>query len=358
MDNIISYLEKYGKYTLEEKPFNEVDNVCISYMIYADIEKYFSVRKEYSLKELAALLFFDHDENELKKSNSLVAQSPFVLKAMAKSNRFKNAILTNYVVIEDDSKDENFCVGELKLSDGTSYIAFRGTKNTLISWKESFTLIYKKTASHTDAYKYIKKHIKKDRMYRLGGHSKGGTLAIYAALLNNDLHSNILKVYSNDGPGLNPKILPTNYHKLFKTLDGKYTKIIPEFDIFGTIFSSSRKKRVVKSSGIALMQHDPILWKVNGNKFVSGKQLKRVDVLRKAFEDLVNTISDKEFEQFIDSYASLLKKNGVDNIMGGLNGMLPLISVSLGSIKTMSDNSKKVITSLGKLLLKESTRIN
>lgn len=308
MNNIIDYIKNYGKYGFDEKPFNEVDNACICQMFYSNFDDYFKLKKSYTLKELAALLFFDHSEKELKKSKSLIADAPFVLKEMAKSYRFKDTVLTNFMLVDDETKDELFCAGELILDKQTSYIVYRGTKDTVTSWKESFSLIYKKTASHIDAYKYLKRVIKKNRNYYIGGHSKGGTIAIYAALLNPQCHSNIIKIYSNDGPGLNPKILPPNYHDNFKTLQGKYIKIIPEFDIFGTIFSSSRKKRIIKANAIALKQHDIMLWIVDGDRFVDGKALKRVDVLRQAFEDYANTVSDEKFELFLDNYASLLKK--------------------------------------------------
>lgn len=357
MYNIISYLKDYGKNSFNQSPFNEVDNACICQMFYADIDEYFKSKKSYTLKELAALLFFDHSDTELKKSKSLISGAPFVLKEMAKSDRFKDLVLTNFKVIEDKTKDELFCAGELRLDENTSYIVYRGTKDTVNSWKESFSLIYKKTASHVDADKYLRRTIKNDRKYYVGGHSKGGTMAIYAALVNPECHSNIIKVYSNDGPGLNPKILPENYHDNFKTLQGKYVKIIPEFDIFGTIFSSSRKKRIIKSNAIALRQHDIMLWIVDGNKFVDGKPLKRVEILRKAFEDYANTVSDEEFALFLNNYESLLNKHGIDEIKGGLNGMLPFVITSLSSVPTMSSNSKKVTMNLVKLIIKENSLI-
>ena len=103
MNNIISYLKEYGIYSLEEEPFNEVDNACICQMFYSDFNEYFKVRKSYTLKELAALIFFDHDENELKKSKSLIGQAPFVLKEMAKSNRFKDTALRKLLTRRVDS---------------------------------------------------------------------------------------------------------------------------------------------------------------------------------------------------------------------------------------------------------------
>lgn len=102
--------------------------------------------------------------------------------------------------------------------------------------------------------------------------------------------------------------MPDNYHDNFKTLQGKFVKIIPEFDIFGTIFSNSRSKRVIKADTIALRQHDIMQWMVDNNKFVDGKPLKRAEILRKAFENYTNSISDEEFNLFLENYASLLKK--------------------------------------------------
>ena len=344
--NIVDYLHEYGNISLKESSFNEVDNLVICQMGYSRIDKYFNDKDSYTIAELNKLYFNDHSENQVQYDASFIGHAPFVLKAMAESERFKNARVINFKSIIDEEKPEQYCSFEVELDDGTSYIAFRGTDDTLIGWKESFELMYKEIAGETQALNYLKNIYNPNKKYRIGGHSKGGALASFSAIMFPEMHDNIINVYSNDGVGLNPKILPKNYHDNFKTLKGKFIKIIPESDFFGALFSNPRKKRVIKANGVALMQHDPMNWQVQDNHFIPGTLNKETVLIRDIFENFINNVSDNEFKQFIDGLNETLAKEGLYKINGITKGMIPAIIAGLKSIKTMSPSSKKVINEL------------
>lgn len=344
--NIVEYIENRGDLSLNTDPFNEVDNLVISYAIYSKIDSYFEKKKTYTVKQLSKAFFKDHTIKEIEEDHSFIGQAPFILKAMAESNRFQNAIIKNFVSTIDEENAEQFCSYEMVLDDGTSYIAFRGTDDSLIGWKESLSLSFKEVSGERKAVEYLKKYIKKDHKYRIGGHSKGGTLAIYGALLVPELHSNIINVYSNDGPGLNPAILPKNYHDNFETLKGKYIKIIPEYDFFGVIFSSTRKKIVIKSDAFALMQHDGMTWQIKGNKFVRGTLNKESQYNRKAFNDFLRSIDKEQRKQFIDEFYNACTEKGIDSVDGILRGIVPIMFAALTNFSKMSDESKEAASKL------------
>ncbi|ERL21183.1 PF11187 domain protein [Streptococcus pyogenes GA06023] len=119
---------------------------------------------------------------------------------------------------------------------GTLVISFRGTDDSLIGWKEDFNMAFQyPVPAQRSASAYL------DMVARLWegpiilvGHSKGGNLAIYAAM-NADpkVRKRIQHVYSLDGPGFPPEIVTS---PAYRTIQPKVTKIVPSSSIVGMIF--------------------------------------------------------------------------------------------------------------------------
>ena len=63
---ILDYVKKYN-YTFEEKEFNEVDNLVLATIIYADMNKLIGHNEKITLGELSDRFF-----NELSPSNKLL----------------------------------------------------------------------------------------------------------------------------------------------------------------------------------------------------------------------------------------------------------------------------------------------
>ena len=154
----------------------------------------------------------------LAQDKSLLADSYLVLKHMQNTVRFKNAKLGKFYSNTDAEKEMQFAAVHILLDDGTTYIAFRGTDDSLVGWKEDFNMAYKAPVpSQIAAREYLNATIKFGfRKYRLGGHSKGGNLAVYAAVeCNERIQSRIINVYSNDGPGFRKGMIESaNYQKM------------------------------------------------------------------------------------------------------------------------------------------------
>ena len=56
--NIIDYIRWRGDLSFENDPFNEVDNLCFSYLSYVNIETYFNdINYSFTIKKLSDLYF-------------------------------------------------------------------------------------------------------------------------------------------------------------------------------------------------------------------------------------------------------------------------------------------------------------
>lgn len=350
--NILDYMTWRGDLSFKASPFNEIDNLIICQMAYTIFDSYFEKKDSYKITELSELFFKDHSDEEIKKSKSFVGQAPFILRAMANSVRFKNSVIHDFVSTVDEKTTEQFCCFQIDLSDGSTYVAFRGTDDTIVGWHEDFCLSYKTIPAQIAAANYLNTHLKPRKKYRIGGHSKGGNLAVYAAIKAIKKNKCILKVYSNDGPGLNKKCLSEEDVKNYELIKDKIVKIMPEFDVFGILFAKNRNTKIIKSNGFMMLQHDAYTWQVEGTHFVEGELSEESKMIRIAFKDFINKASKEECEQFSTELFKALSETGLETVSDFMNGGIPTLIKVISNLGEMNPTTKKFGASLISALAK------
>ncbi len=338
--NIIDYLKWRGDLSFKVSPFNEVDNLVISQMAYTGFDEYFKEKDKFKVKELSERFFKDHTDEEINASKSFVKLAPFVLREMAKSVRYKDCLIHDFVSTIDENTFEQFCCFQIDLSDGTTYVAFRGTDDTIIGWHEDLCMSYELIPAQIAAKNYINTRLKKRRRYRIGGHSKGGALAVYGAIAANNTN-NIIAVYSNDGPGLNKKYLSEKEKETYHQIKDRIYKIVPEFDLFGILFSSNRNTKVIKSDGFMVMQHSAMTWLVEGTHFIQGELSEESKMIKPSLKEFLNKASREECREFVDELFKALKEANLETVSDFMNGGVPVLVKTLYQLSSMNDKNKK-----------------
>ena len=204
MGNIMDYISWRGDLTFEQSKFNEVDNLILACFSYVNLDGIPAVaeQKGIELKNLTEEFMKLHTMEELEADKSFIRLAPFMMLEMAETNRFGNSVIRNYVNEIVTEAEQQFAAVEIVLEDGTSYVSFRGTDDTIIGWKEDFNLSTGVVPAQERAVEYVRRVSENTSgMLRVGGHSKGGNLAIYGAVMCKEAHEKIMEVYSNDGPG-------------------------------------------------------------------------------------------------------------------------------------------------------------
>ena len=160
------------------------------------------------------------------------------------------------------------------LEDGSAFLAFRGTDGTLVGWKEDFNLSFLDVVpAQLEAADYVQTFAAGfSGPLRLGGHSKGGNLAVAgAALAGMKARDQIRSVWSFDGPGLNAYLLARpGYSELLTRI----RSFVPKSSVVGLLLAHEEPYTVVDSDQEGLFQHDPYSWQVQGPGFV---RLEEVD---------------------------------------------------------------------------------
>lgn len=263
--NLLTYLEWRGDIPLEKSPFNEIDALVLAIFSYLNLEKYIpSGNKEVTVSEIAEKYF----ASSFTGLDASQYQELFHL--MSEADRFKDARLSHFNTVLTDQCQ--FSALKIVLEDGTHYVAFRGTDDTLVGWREDFEISFKETKAQILGARYLKDLLAGDSAdYILGGHSKGGNLAEYAALnLPEDYRARIKAVYTFDSPGLASEA-GVDYNEDF--LQRVLRRYVPDFSIIGRLFEPREVDPViVYSTNGNIAQHDTYSWQIKGSHFVTRKR--------------------------------------------------------------------------------------
>jgi Protein of unknown function (DUF2974). len=223
MQNIFDYLNWRGDLSFARDSFNEVDNLVMSVLAYVEFDGIVpreTDRGAISLSKVAERLSKKMAQPSPLDNNPFFSQIPGLLIKTAQSIRYKNIKLSGYVNQIDYEQSKQFSAVVFSMNSNQHFIAFRGTDDTLIGWKEAFQMSFMhEVPSQKQAVIYMERIISSlAGDFYLGGHSKGGNLAIYAAThATENIQDRIIGVYNNDGPGFHINVIQRKGYKKYWT---------------------------------------------------------------------------------------------------------------------------------------------
>ena len=347
MGNIMDYISWRGDLSFEQSQFNEVDNLILACFSYVNLDGISAVTKQkgIGLKKLTKEFMKLHTMKELEADKSFIRLAPFMMMEMAKSVRFGKCVVRNYVNDIVTEAEQQFAAMEIVLEDGTSYVSFRGTDDTIIGWKEDFNLSTGVVPAQKRAIEYLQKISEHtDGMLRVGGHSKGGNLAIYGSVMCKSAHEKILEIYSNDGPGFSREFQELSE---MKEMMPKIIRIIPEYSIIGTLLEHEKEPVIVASSSKGLLQHDGFSWEVQGPALVRRDSLNKTAL--RFIEILHKWIDGIDMEQkrlLIEDLFATLQASGYENLSEVQSGGLKSLAAMVKRVEKFAPESRGMMQEL------------
>ena len=308
--NIYDYIKKYGDYSFEEKEFTEVDCVIFSFLGYADMEGILTKTNKLTIKEIAEKLL----ELKRNKQKNIIAvrEAIKVFIAMKDTKRYKDCVVFNYDYI--GNFDIQFGVFSIEYEKNKVFVSFEGTDQLFSGWIEDFMLSCEfPTISHKKAINYLNKHYTfSNKELIVGGHSKGGNLALVAGMYANFIVRNRIKLICNaDGPGL----LDKQFNSIrYKEISEKYIHIMPETAYIGLFLNHSNDK-IIKAMNKGVLSHSANFWVVDDDKFVGSKLNTMSSQLDIRIRDWLNKYDDKDKFKFVSSLDMLLRRANVSSAL-------------------------------------------
>jgi len=307
--NIINYVKEHSDDDFKTLPFTEVDNLILSLLPYLDFTNIVAPfkGKKITLKEAALKLKEkDYEYRGLFNHNTYK-----LLQIMANTKRYGDALLFNYMRVVN--KEMQFGALTIVLNDNTKYISYAGTDTSIIGWEEDFKMAYMYPgASQKYATVYLNKAVKLlDKNILVGGHSKGGNLAISAAMNTKFyIRRKIKNIYNNDGPGFLKEQVESN---LYKKIKDKIKMYVPPESIIGMLLYHQEEYIVVKSRGFNIIQHDAFNWLCNNKEFIRDTQNKRSKNLEFKLTKKLEELPIEKRINLVKNIFDIFKNNGIND---------------------------------------------
>lgn len=317
MANLLDYLNWRGDLTFEQVPLNEVDNVICAELVYLDWTGIVPVgwHKPVPLKEAAERCIGLHPYQKGALGLLLPDEIQDLMLAAARSPRFGGLLLSGFREVLDEHRDEQFAAMTLTLHPRLHYIAFRGTDDTVTGWKESFNLSWQfPIPAQEDALRYLNEAAAALRgNLFVGGHSKGGNLAVYAsAFCSPFLQNRIQTIYNNDGPGFsNDQSSRSGYRRIRPRIH----TLIPQSSVVGLLLEHAEDYQIVLSTNVGALQHDGLSWQVMGPEFVRAEKLTRVsEHTDQTLHGWVNSMNREARREFVERLFAFRDREGVHTL--------------------------------------------
>ena len=341
MANIIDYVRWRGDISIAESEFNEIDSLILNRFSYFPLDSLIQEKEMVSIKELSKR-FEKKDKEDLK---ILWKDDAELFPKIGRSKRFGEMIAVENITKTEKKLEEQFSAVTIILPDNTIYVSFRGTDNTLIGWKEDFNMSFKShLKSQIDAKNYLENIATKypNKKIRLGGHSKGGNLAVYASIFANpEVKNRIINVYNNDGPGFHEDITSTEeYRNAIK----KVITYIPQDSIFGMLLNHEEKFIIVQSIQKGVMEHDVYSWQVIGKKFVVLEEVTNGSkFINKTIKNWLNNLDLHTREQVIDVVFEIINSTEATTVKELKLSIMKNARTILSAYNRIGNEDKKMI---------------
>ena len=348
MANLMDYMEWRGDVTFKASEVNEIDGLIFSQMSYVFFEDIID-DKNNTIGELAERFFNKYSMEEIDNLPEIIKSSCMIFKKMAECERYKHLRLINYVTDFQPDIAKQFAAVTVVIDEENYYVAYRGTDDSLAGWEEDFKACYMMPVlSQTEAVEYLCEIMRlfHGNVY-LGGHSKGGNLATYAAvMIDSKYKDRIVRIDNYDGPGFLPEFVES---EAYKEMCCKVRTYNPQKSIVGMIMFREGENVIVESTGKGFMQHSGITWKVHGRHFVT---CDRYEKFSENFAEInrswINEISKEERELAIEIVFKVIR-SGFDTVTGLKEGFFSTASTIVSSYKGVDKATRKVI---GKIVSK------
>ena len=350
MANVCDYVRWRGDLTLEQSEFNEIDNLILARFSYFPFDKIIRENEIATIKELSRRF----SNQDVTKLTILWKDDVELFPLMGNSKRFGGMLATKYINKIDAEQEKQFSAITVLMPDGTIYVSYRGTDNTIVGWKEDFNMSFKShIASQISAKQYLEEIAKEYPSSKIiiGGHSKGGNIAVYAATFaSKEVKDRIINVYNNDGPGFCEDVIETAEYQ--EILPRVHT-YIPQSSIIGRLMNHKEKYTIVESVQRGIMQHDLYSWQVLGKEFVTLKKLtNESEFIDKTIKEWLENVEPEKREQVIDAVFEILNTTEAQTMKELKANWFANAKTILGTYKNIDSDTKEMVWQTVNELLK------
>lgn len=340
--NLAQFIREYGDRTFRDVPFSEVDALVLAQLAYLRMEGIvpgFGNGPGTDWEQMR-----QHPDFEQLFTDPIYGKAHrIIFELVSGSRRYRQVKINYFAEWFEEEQEVQFAAVTFILGETSFFVSYRGTDETIVGWKEDFNMGFMESVpSQRRALAYLKgvaRYTENGRLI-LGGHSKGGNLAIFAAAkAPKQIQKRIRRVYSFDGPGFRRGFYEKDG---FRRMASKYCKIVPEQSVVGFLLTNYRRYRVVESYHRGFMQHDLMNWKIRNGKFVYRRDIyKRSKRRTDIFNAWMNSLNTEQIILFVETVYELLVSASVQNVTDFFREPFGLLRKLFQGFRGMEREQKK-----------------
>lgn len=353
MGNMVDYVR--GEFrTFADKPFGAVDSLVLSELAYTRMPAMvpaFGLARGVDTVPMWKLLRAEHYAEMFCTGSEYDAGRHDLLVAVAESPRFRGMRVGEYAERSDELTETQFAAVTFDLTDCAGihdekqderhagpvlYVAFRGTDNSLVGWKEDFNMSVRcPVPSQTQAVEYFRSIEERTSSpfaaaprIHVGGHSKGGNLAVYTAMKAKSEH--VGRVFSHDGPGFMREVTASED---FRAIEPIVEKTVPEASVIGMLMSTVNEYTIVETNVSGIMQHMGLNWRIEDGDFITKPELSpKARLLDRTLDAWMEQFTDRERAQAVDQCYDIIASAGYQSfaeLADHISDALPVIATAV-----------------------------
>ena len=356
MANMLNYIKWRGDLSFDEAPFCEVDSLILSQICYVDFEGIVSpsLNETITLSEATKGYLRRHAGEKAYLGAIIPKEIILLMSKAACSKRFSKIELCGHVNLVLDDLEMQFSATTFILKKNMLFVAFRGTDDTLVGWKENFNMSFMHPVpAQTESVSYLESVMasRKEKNVIVGGHSKGGNLAVYALTkASKKTKARVKEAYNHDGPGFSREFIESPDYDEVRS---RIRTILPQTAVVGMLLEHEERYDVIKSNQTGLFQHDSFSWEVLGPNFIHldtvTKESKFID---KTIKKWLSTMPAEERERFVENLYTSLSVQGAKTLTDLSTNKAKIIKVWSGLDAGTREAALKYI----KLLFRETAK--
>ena len=311
--NLNRFIDDYGNYSFDDVPFTEVDNVIFASLAYLNLDGFVSKNSFNSrrLQDVANDFFVKYSAKE--KNIYAVRKAIKLFRNIKDTKRYKDLLLYNYAY--ESGVDEQFSAFTIEIDKNLIYVSFEGTDQLVSGWKEDFMFSYMfPTISQRKAIYYINHYFTfRRKKLILGGHSKGGNLAMVAGMYANFfVKRKIVSIYNNDGPGLMREFYDS---KQYLSIKDRLINILPNYSMVGILMKNNDNLIVIRSMKKGIFSHDVMSWVVDDKNFQRTTLSSFSNNLMESVSNWIYQYDKDQREKFVVALFSVFDRAGIKSII-------------------------------------------
>ncbi|MGT2908067.1 Mbeg1-like protein [Streptococcus dentiloxodontae] len=348
MANLLNYVDDVKHDNFDNYPLNEVDMLVLTELGYLPFNSIltdeFNAFKGLTLQKLAEAYFQKYGDKPF--STTACKNRIRLLKKVMAAKRYQDIHAFAFVDDVDITLEKQFSAITFQLKQDYFLLAFRGTDDTLIGWKESFYITYKKEIpSQTAAKAYLEKALTylSGKCY-LTGHSKGGSLALFAAAFtSSNAQKKIANILTYDAPGLHPSLTQTDG---YQAVQHQVRAFIPQDSVVGQLWKKPNEASVVRSKtwGPGLCQHDTFTWQIQNRQLVQLKTVTKGSLqVNRALNLWLKQFNEHQLQKYCDDSFDLLFTSELQCLGDLHHHMLPKLFTVIKQFLSMPQTDRQAL---------------